>query len=121
MKNLKQKFKRALAGFLKEELLDYIGYNHKIPFMSLNDRFMVNELPFETMVMEFDVSLFENIGTDLAFESSMRFEKAIEDAKKKFSNQIMDHIHVETRELTNHQFFGRRSIKLVLRVQGKQY
>ena len=120
MKKLKQKIKRALAGFLREELLEYIGYNHKIPFMSLNDRFMVNELPFETMVMEIQVPLFENIGTDLAFESSMRFEKAIEDAKKKFSNQIMDHIHVDARDLTTREHYMVRSVKFVLRVQGKQ-
>lgn len=120
MKKLKQKFKRALAAFLREELLEYIGYNHKIPFMSLNDRFMVQELPFETMVMEIQVPLFENIGTDLAFESSMRFEKAIEDAKRKFASQMMDHIHVDARDLTSRENYMIRSIKLVLRIQGKQ-
>jgi len=121
MKKLKQKIKRALAGFLRDELLEYIGYNHKIPFMSLNDRFMVNELPFETMIMEVEVPLFENIGTDLAFESCMRFESAIENAKKKFANQIMDHIHVETNNLTSHEQYMRRSVRFVLRVQGKKY
>ena len=49
---LKTRIKRALAGFLREELLQYIGYNHKIPYMSLNDRFNVDNLSFETMVME---------------------------------------------------------------------
>jgi hypothetical protein len=120
MKNLKQKIKRALAGFLRDELLEYIGYNHKIPFMSLNDRFIVNELPFETMVMEVQVPLFDERSYN-PIESQQMFEKQIEDAKRKFASQMMDHIHVDARDLTSREHYMRRSIKLVLRVQGKKY
>lgn len=120
MKKLKQKIKRALAGFLRDELLEYIGYNHKIPFMSLNDRFMVNELPFETMVMELQVPLYDE-RSYTSMESQSIFERQIEDAKRKFASQMMDHIHVDARDLTSRDNYMVRSIKLVLRVQGKQY
>lgn len=119
MKNLKQKLKRALAGFLREELLEYIGYNHKIPFMSLNDRFMINELPFETMVMEIQVPLHDE-NSYTCMESKSIFERQIEYAKRKFASQMMDHIHVDAHDLTSRENYMVRSIKLVLRIQGKQ-
>lgn len=119
MKNLKQKIKRALAGFLRDELLEYIGYNHKIPFMSLNDRFMINELPFETMVMECEVPIYEKQYRN-SWEDEQIFEQQIEEAKKKFCSQMMSHIHVDARNLTSREHYMRRSIKLVLRIQGKQ-
>lgn len=119
MKNLKQKFKRALAAFLRDEILEYIGYNHKIPLTSLNDRFTIDNIPFDTMVMEVEVPIYEG-GIYDSRENEMMLERQIEEAKKKFTSQMMDHIHVDAQNLTSREHYMRRSIKLVLRIQGKK-
>lgn len=115
---LKTRIKRALAGFLREELLDYIGYNHKIPYMTLNDRFNVQNIDFETMVMEVEIpiDLYDRMG----YEDSIRLVKHIENCKKRFADQVIEHIHVEAQNLTTRKYFMRRSVRFVLRVQMKK-
>lgn len=118
MKNIKKRIKRALAAFLREELLEYIGYNHNIPYMSLNDRFKVEELDwnFETVVMEQDISLdIDNRGLQ---RDPLRLERQIEACKRQFSDEVLKHIHVETQNLTNRERYMRRSVRFVLRVQS---
>jgi len=115
---LKTRIKRALAGFLREELLEYIGYNHKIPYMSLNDRFNVENLPFETMVMEVEIPI--EMDGRMGYKDPTRLEKHIEECKRRFADQIMEHIHVDAQNLTTREHFMRRSVKFVLRVQGKK-
>lgn len=115
---LKTRIKRALAGFLREELLEYIGYNHKIPYMSLNDRFNVENLPFETMVMEVEIPI--EMDGRMGYEDPTRLEKHIEDCKRRFAEQVMEHIHVDAQNLTTREHFMRRSVRFVLRVQGKK-
>lgn len=120
MKNLKQKIKCALAGLLRDELLEYIGYNHKIPFMSLNDRFMINELPFETMIMEQEIQLSPNL--DLHRNNHFDLlEIEIQSAKERFAREVLNHIHVDAQNLTTHEHYMRRSVRFVLRVQSKKY
>lgn len=113
---LKTRIKRALAGFLREELLEYIGYNHKIPYMSLNDRFNVQNIPFDTIVMETEIPLSMDMGS--MHQNPMALETYIEDCKKQFANKVLEHIHVEAQNLTTHEHFMRRSVRFVLRVQG---
>lgn len=118
MKKLKQKIKRALAGFLKDELLDYIGYNHKIPLMSLNDRFVIDQIPFETLVMELEIPIEADFRNRLNPNDSL--EHLIISAKEKFARQVMEHIHVEAQNLTSNDYYMRRSVKFMLRVQKKR-
>lgn len=115
---LKTRIKRALAGFLREELLEYIGYNHNIPYMGIGDRFNVENLPFETMVMEVEIPI--EMDNRMGYEDPTRLEKHIEDCKRMFSDRIMEHIHVEAQDLTSREHFMRRSVRFVLRVQGKK-
>lgn len=115
---LKTRIKQALAGFLREELLEYIGYNHKIPYMSLNDRFNVENLNFETIVMEAEIPI--EMDGRMGNEDSIRFEKYIEDCKRSFADKVIKHIHVDAQNLTTREHFMRRSVRFVLRVQGKK-
>lgn len=115
---LKTRIKRALAGLLREELLEYIGYNHNIPYMSLNDRFQVETLPFETFVMESEINLSNQ--SRIGYDQAHYIEKQINDCKEKFARKVMEHIHVDTQNLTDHEHYMRRSVKLTLRVQSKQ-
>lgn len=111
MKKLKQKLKRVLAAFLREELLEYIGYNHKIPFMSLKNRFEINNLPFETLIMEVELPIGDN---------PYELENAIRKAKEDFANTVMNHIHVDARNLTNDKFYMKRFVTLKLNVQVRE-
>ena len=115
---LKTRIKRALAGFLRDELLEYIGYNHKIPYMGLGDRFYVQNIPFETIVMEVEIPI--EMGGRMGYEDPARLEKHIEDCKKRFAEQVMEHIHVEAQDLTTREHFKKRSVRFVLRVQRKK-
>ena len=115
MKKIKTRIKRALAAFLREELLEYIGYNHRIPFMSTRERFNVENLPFETVVMECEIPISPN-NEDDRFE----LERSIQSAKEAFTRRVIEHIHVDAQNLTSSKHFMRRSVRLVLRVQGKR-
>lgn len=116
--SFKKRFKRALASFLREELLEYIGYNHKISFMSLKDRFEVDNQSFETVIME-DLIEFQN---SLRSDDIDRFalEQDILQAKQDFANRVMEHIHVDAQNLVSDRHFHQRSVRLILRVQTKK-
>ncbi|NJB83638.1 hypothetical protein [Wenyingzhuangia aestuarii] len=116
MKKIKKRIKRALAAFLREELMEYIGYNHRIPYMSLNDRFKVDNLKFETVVMEQDISI--DIDNRELQRDPLRLERQIEDCKRQFADEVLKHIHVDTQNLTNRERYMRRSVRFVLRVQA---
>lgn len=115
-KKIKIKIKRGLAGFLKEELLEFIGYDHTFRFQSLNDRFCIDKVEFETVFLEQRIGLFDGRGMD----DQVEFERHIEKIKESFCREIMDHIHVDVDNLTNPEFAFQRSITLKLRIQKKQ-
>jgi|GEM_PF-4427270 len=117
LKTIRQRIKRALAALLREELLEYIGYNHNIPFMSLNDRFMVDHLPFETVVMEVEIPI-HSYGSHTP--DHIRLEHQIEQCKKEFAERVLEHIHVDAQNLTTPEHYMMRSVRFVLRVQGKR-
>jgi len=113
-----KRIKRALAAFLRDELLEYIGYNHNIPYMTLDKRFEIEEIPFDTVVMETILPLEIE---KMAFEQNPTlFEKYIEDCKKDFARKVMDHIHVDARNLTTDFDYMQRSVRFILRVQKKK-
>lgn len=108
------RIKKALAGFLRDELLEYIGYNHNLPFMPLETRYQVENIPFETVVMERVISL------DTIERDPYVYEQEVENMRKQFANNLLDHIHVDTHNLVTREDFGQRSIRCVLRVQAKK-
>lgn len=115
MKNIKRKIKRALAAFLKEELLEYIGYNHEIPLTSIPDRFMINEIPFDSVVMEQVIPIEID---RMRMEGDARpFEEHIRRAKERFAKEVMKQIYVDAQNLTTDDNYMRRSVKFILRVQ----
>jgi hypothetical protein len=112
---IKTRIKRALAAFLREELNEYIGYNHTIPYMSLDNRFKVEHVEFETVVMEHVISINPQRNDDPYI-----IETLIKRAKDDFANRVLDHIHVDAQNLTTPEDFMKRSIKFTLRVQSKK-
>ena len=112
---LKTRIKRALAAFLREELLEYIGYNHNIPYMPIGERFYVEHLPFETVVMERILPIDQELQ-----RMPYGLEELIHKCKEDFARQVVEHIHVDAQQLLNDRDFGRRSVRFVLRVQGKR-
>lgn len=117
MKKIKKRIKRALAGFLRDELLDYIGYNHKIPQMSLGDRFQVESYDFETIVMEQIIEIDNNRNSNFLAGDPMQMEDNIEKCKREFANEVVKHIYVDAQNLTSREHFMQRSVRFVLRVQ----
>jgi len=120
MKKIKNRVKRALAGFLREELLEYIGYRHNHSALPIGPSMTIKQLPFETICMEQEIDISGLTSGFHMREIQDGYEDILHRTKQRFANEIMDHIHVETRNLTNEQFYGRRSIVLSLRVQAKQ-
>ena len=111
-----KRIKRALAAFLRDELLEYIGYNHNIPYMTLDQRFVMKEVAFDVAIMEKIITISDHT----IHEIPNFFEDQIEECKKEFARNIMDHIHVDTTNLINEENYMNRSVKLILRVQEKK-
>lgn len=113
--SLKKRFKRALAAFLREELMEYIGYNHEIPFTSIPDRFPINNIEWDTLVMEQVIPIeVDRMRMD---GDTRSFEMMIEKAKKQFASEVMKEIHVDAQNLTTDDNWMRRSVVFRLRVQ----
>jgi len=117
MKKLKLRIKRTLAAFLKDELLDYIGYNHKIPQMSLGDRFHVDDLEFETVVMEEIIDIDYGRNPNFLHGDPMQMEEHIEKCKRRFADKVVNSIHVDAQNLASREHFRQRSVRFILRVQ----
>ncbi len=111
-----KRIKRALAAFLRDELLEYIGYNHNIPYMTLDQRFTIREVNFEIAIMEKVITISDHLNSQIP----NFFEDQIEVAKKEFARNVMDHIHVDTTSLIDEENYMNRSVKLILRVQEKR-
>jgi len=112
--NIKKRIKRALAAFLREELLEYIGYNHEIPYMNLQDRYVINQVPFETVVMESKLSI-DDYG-----HNQLRIEEQISRMKQEFADKVLENIHVDANDLTNHKHYRQRYVTFRLMVQKKK-
>ena len=111
-----KRIKRALAAFLRDELLEYIGYNHNIPYMTLDQRFVMKEVAFDVAIMEKVIKISDGLNQRAPYF----LEDQIEVCKKEFTRNIMEHIHVDATDLINGEYYNGRSIKLILRVQKKQ-
>jgi hypothetical protein len=117
--SLKKRIKRCLAAFLKDELLEFVGYERNHGPMSINNNYKVEHVPFETIVMEQMISLNEP-GPNNYDSNRLTLERQIQRCKEVFSNKVMEHIHVDAQTLINHEDFYARSVKLTLRVQHKK-
>jgi hypothetical protein len=111
---LKKRIKSALAAFLREELLEYIGYRHELPYSALNNSFRVENIEFDTMVMEHVINLH---GMD---DEPMYIEREIDRCRRQFANEVLQHIHVDAQDLVSPEFAMRRMVRFTLRVQRKK-
>lgn len=119
---IKTRIKRALAAFLRDELLDYIQYRHTKPYGPTGGPDVVAAVPFETVTMAAVLKL-PNVHprTDRAMGRVIDFYDELSDIKRQFAAEVMDHVHVDARELVSHRHYGPlRSVTLTLRVQRKQ-
>lgn len=116
MTKLKKRIKRSLASFLKDELLEFIGYDDRKRIYSPEPSFRVNQVDFETLCCEARLE----INSGRFMDERVRYEENLKRIKEDFMDQIMDHIHVESFELTNPQFSYQRVVRMTLRVQKKQ-
>jgi hypothetical protein len=111
MKNIKKRFKRALANFLRDELLEIIGYDPypKLPHIVHTHR------DFGVIKSEFDF----DIHTAPSFMSEPRqYEEMLDLAKKKMFKAIEPCIEVEAKNLVSPEFYNRRKIRLSLMVKN---
>ena len=118
LKKLKTKIKRTLAHFCREELLDYLGHKHTWgPVSSPN----VVLADMELQQMEVALQIGTIGGHNPHMDPRMNdYETQLHEAKRQFAEFIMQHIDVETRELTSREHFGRRSVYLSLYVRKKR-
>ena len=116
MTKFKKRIKRSLASFLKEELLEFIGYDDRKRIYSPESNIRVNQVEFETLCCEARLEVHSGRFMD----ERVQYEENLKKIKQDFMDQIMDHIHVESIELTNPQFSYQRVVRMILRVQKKQ-
>ena len=107
-----KRIKRALAAFLKDELLEFIGYRHDIPTFLSGSAIIKN---YECDVVKMERVI--DINTDFATNFHQReiqdsFELKIEETKKEFARELLKYMHVETKQLVNPSHWDRRSIRL---------
>ncbi len=104
-----KRIKRALAGFLKDELLEFIEYDRNLYPIHADTPFMIQDIEFDTIISEkvIDMSYFEE-GT---------YEINLDRCKKELLREAEKCIHVETYNLTSPEFSHARSIRLILRIQ----
>ena len=103
MKKIKKKIKRALAAFLREELLEFIGYDFS------HQPHYVHQLgEFNTMQFRIEIPLNLN---------PIEQENHIDMAKRKLFESIEPCIQISSLPLTTPQYRYRRYIEMTLRVQ----
>lgn len=121
-KDIKKKLKRAIAAFFREELLEYVEYNHNIPLMPLPGRFgFGDKIEFEALIFEQVIPIqqgYQNFNID---SDPYEMETNIRRCKEKFARDLMDHIYVDAQDLIKDENFGRRSIRLSLVIQKRKY
>lgn len=93
MKKLKIRIKRALAAFLRDELLEYIGYQEKRGYRI--EPVVINQVDMECVTLEHVIDL-RYTKFDLDF--------MIEKAKKQFADKIIEHTEVNAQNLVHHHF-----------------
>lgn len=112
MKKLKLRFKRALAAFLRDELLEYIGYNERSGYNI--EPIRVNHVDFEVVQLEGVINCFD-------LESRrVHLEAEIEHIKHKFTKEVMRHIEVDAQDLVYpHIYPGAKKITLRLMIKKR--
>lgn len=108
---IKKRIKRALAAFLKDELLEFIGYGDK---WMRAPSVIYNQTQFEIVTMERRIALNNH-------EVQYDIIKQVEIIKAEFAQELIKHIHIDTRELVDAEYPRATAIRLLLRVQTKQH
>lgn len=109
MKKFKKRIKRALAGLLKDELLDYIGYERN-RFDFMNEKVIVERIEFDTLVYNQVIDLN-------SLSRHHEFEEVLHQAKRKMFEAIEPCIHIETKKILSPEFSYAKEITMILRVQ----
>lgn len=105
MKKITKRFKRALAGFLKDELKEY---QIDPPFFSSP----IKEVPFSPNTVF--------LSQEIAVNEYRRYEYDLERAKSIFAKQIIEnHIIVEADEMVSPNSMFNRRITLSLTIMKK--
>jgi hypothetical protein len=116
-----KRLKRALAGFLKDELQEYTN-PFGVDFEPMNQKVIIDEIGFDTYTMEriidVDREYYSIRGLSLDDKGPLSFQ--IDRVKAMFADKVVEHTHVDFKELTNPAFIGKAAIRLTLRVQAKQ-
>lgn len=99
-----------MASFLKDELLEFIGYDLRSHATMLNQPYIHNTIEFDTLTWEqqIDLSRINHPG---------EYERMLDEIKREFSEEVMKSIHVEAKDLTSREFRFNRIIRFTLRVQ----
>lgn len=109
-----KRIKRAIAGFLREELREYTDYS-QLQLGPLHQQVILDEIKFDTYKMESIIDIDTPYYPADSYDGPVSYQ--IDVAKRKMAAELMDHIHVDTRELTDPVHIGKAAIRLTLRIQ----
>ncbi len=99
-----KKFRRALAALLRDELLEYIGYNHSLPLSRYNEPYIIQNAPLDILRLERVID----------FSDPVKYEYDLEKTKREFAEIVNRNITIESESLTSNEDFRRRKVKMML-------
>lgn len=107
---IKKRLKRALANFLKDELLEIASYNTLPPYPSI----IQNVGEFGVVQAVYDIDLPMNN----RYQPEVDYEKNLEEAKQKMWHSIQSCIEVEATQLLHPEYYNRRRVRLSIMVKN---
>lgn len=108
---IKQRFKKAIFAFFKDEILKSVGYNNPMQHIEIVSREMrFIEIRAEILLTESE-NYVEPIG--------IAYERALEKAKKTLFEESMKYIEIETNSVMDSYIYNARGIKVSLFIGQK--
>ncbi|MCK4522269.1 MAG: hypothetical protein KAU20_06875 [Nanoarchaeota archaeon] len=110
-----KRFKRGMAAFLKDELLEIAKYSSPIGISTV-PAMVINQVEFDTLQMQEIIDLSEIN----RMQKPYGLEGAIEDAKRRLSKEVLTHVHVNSEPLLDSRYSNAIRLVLTLRIQKKR-
>lgn len=98
-----KRLKRALAAFLRDELLEFIGYNERTGLSSEKIDYKIIEQPLELITVQETMEL--NVG-------GVEYEKRLQRMRDEISRAVLAYAKVDSTPLVNFEDMYKRKISL---------
>ncbi len=114
VKKLKQRFKKALFAFFKDEILSSVGYMGEVSTYKYNTRdIRFTEIKSEIM---FDERSEQRYNKPIGHI----YEMALDEARKRLFEESMKYIQIDERSVMDRGIYNHRAIRISLLIGNKR-